>query len=646
MSRQAEYAHRTVARHSRVYWREPEDISRRLELEANPIKWLKHYHGEAFSRPFETPHITIIESAIKAYQSGGRLAVAAERGIGKSTILWALVEMLALSEKQPFPVCIPWSASSLKRAFKFWKSSLCFNPKLLADYPKICAPFAHSRGVSQRLTATTWDGGPNDGEQTGAQLAIGEGLIVLPSNTGCMGGATINGNPRGLNLPMPDGRVLRPTLALLDDVQDRAVAKSQTQIEETIQIIDGDIAGMGEAGQDLSMVMISNTIEDGDVMSHYLSSEQWESVRIPCVERWPDDWDGGDGKAAKAWAEIVSMAKNGEPYKTKYKQYRNKLCKGFKLSAPNTYQQNKEYPDAEFSVMALYFKMGKEAFHAEKQQKPLKQGTSVYTITTQTIMDKVTDRGAGVVPDTAQSIVAAIDVNYAVGLTWASVAYGAGLSHVIDYGRHDMALSRAMPEQELARMVYEAIISLAKTLAGKPYKINLATFDVRGWNYESAYNLSAVGSRAAGLPIIGCMGFGAKQYKPRYKNEGRKGVFWHDVIDTKRRRYIAYCSDFWREIAQKSWIGSIGSVGSCDLPKGNHREFAEQICREPLLSKVETPLGLRWEYATLPGHHDFGDVMHMAFMLADYIGMGTGGTVTVPKVQHKRNRRRVRHVSI
>jgi hypothetical protein len=167
--------------------------------------------------------------------------------------------------------------------------------------------------------------------------------------------------------------------------------------------------------------------------------------------------------------------------------------------------------------------------------------------------------------------------------------------------------------------------------------LGLAVFDIRGWNYEAAYNLSQAGARATGIPLIGGMGFGAKQYRPSYKTTGRKGSYWHETIDVKRRKYISYCSCFWREIAQKAWLGSFGAPGSCDLPRGNHREFAEQICREPLLSKMETPLGLRWEYASLPGHHDFGDVMHMAFMGADYLGMGTGGAVAPVARKKKAN---------
>jgi hypothetical protein len=140
------------------------------------------------------------------------------------------------------------------------------------------------------------------------------------------------------------------------------------------------------------------------------------------------------------------------------------------------------------------------------------------------------------------------------------------------------------------------------------------------------------------------MGFGARQYKPSYRSTGRRGNGWHIVTDARRREYVSYNADFWKEVAQKGWLGTPGAPGSCSLPKGKHQEFADQIVREPLLSKVETPLGTRWEYATLPGPHDMGDVMQMIYLGADALGMGTGGA-GVPR-RPRTNRRRVRHVRV
>jgi len=60
------------------------DPARRKRLEADPVRWLKHYMAATFTRPFETPHLQIIDGTMQAHATGGRFAVAAERGIGKS----------------------------------------------------------------------------------------------------------------------------------------------------------------------------------------------------------------------------------------------------------------------------------------------------------------------------------------------------------------------------------------------------------------------------------------------------------------------------------------------------------------------------------------------------------------------------------
>jgi hypothetical protein len=243
------------------------------------VRWLKHYLAATFTRPFETPHLQIIDGTMQAHQTGGRFAVAAERGIGKSTVLWGMVLYLSLSGQQRYPICVPWADKALKRAFRFWKMALCFNDALGADYPEYCAPFRHARGVPQRVMTTRWR---DTDAMTGAQLTVGEGIIVLPARRGCIGGSTINGNVRGLNHPQDDGTVLRPTLVLLDDVQDRGTAKSPVQVADTCDVIDGDVAGVGEAGRQVPMLMSGNCILPDDVMAHYLAHREWEGLRVPC----------------------------------------------------------------------------------------------------------------------------------------------------------------------------------------------------------------------------------------------------------------------------------------------------------------------------------------------------------------------------
>ena len=111
-------------------------------------------------------------------------------------------------------------------------------------------------------------------------------------------------------------------------------------------------------------------------------------------------------------------------------------------------------------------------------------------------------------------------------------------------------------------------------------------------------------------------------------------------------RFIAYNQHYWCEVAQRAWLGSVGAPGSCSLfkkTKGDHSEFAEQICREKLIEKFDGKAGTVWVWHSQPGWHDYGDAMYMAYVGAAWLGIGTAGTVPVKAAQR---RRAVRHIPV
>ena len=99
--------------HNTIERQECADPKRRAGFESDPKRWLKWYLAGAFTRPFEKPHDEIIAGAVEAHSTDGKFAVAGERGIGKSALLWGLVLYMALTGKRRFPVCVPWADKAL-----------------------------------------------------------------------------------------------------------------------------------------------------------------------------------------------------------------------------------------------------------------------------------------------------------------------------------------------------------------------------------------------------------------------------------------------------------------------------------------------------------------------------------------------------
>jgi hypothetical protein len=642
----AENVANLVNRRNMIVRVECEEPARRKRLEAKPEAWLKHYLGTTYTRPFEKPHKQIISGCIEAHETSGRFIVAAERGIGKSAVLWGMILYLKLSGKRKFPACVPWADKALKRAFRFWKNALCFNKLLLADYPEYCQPFAHSKGIAQRVPNVWWE---DTGELTGAQLTVGEGMIILTDQLGALGGSTINGNIRGLNHPQPDGTVLRPDIVLLDDVQDRGTAKSPVQVADTIAIIDGDVAGCGEVGRDMPMLMACNCIQIGDVSEHYLQSPEWNALKVPCIERWPDGWDDKHSKIKALWEDLHEKLMGDSGAVAFYKKHKKDITKGMILSAPAAFKGAEKCPDAFYGVIRMYFRMGEEAFMAERQQSPIDPvaQSGIYTLNPEIIMAKATQRKPLEVPEWVTSIIASTDINPSYALSTVVIGMGQDqTAALLWYGLHKLSISGDVSAAELARQLYAELAIHGKNLSQLPARPTFWGIDAGGAQFDPVIKFAEMAPQLCGIPAMGFTGRGARNYKPYGKTlvPAQRREQCHGCLDRKQGRvirWVAWNADYWKECAQRAWLGEIGQPGSISLPEGKHSEIAHQICADKLLGKGEIGGQMIWNFTRVPGRNDFGDAMAQGYAVHAFQGIGTGGGVAA-----KRQRRRPSGVTV
>lgn len=631
-SRQAAHAHAKSVSDATINRKKCADKKRRERLEASPEDWLRWYLAGTYSRPFETPHVEIIRGTVAASETGGRFCVAAERGIGKSAILWGMILFLKLTGKRKFPVCVPWADKALKRAFRFWKNALCFNERLLADYPEFCQPFAHAKGVAQRVPNVRWE---DTGNLTGAQLTVGEGLIVLPDGLGCLGGSTINGNIRGMNHPQEDGTLLRPDIVLLDDVQDRKVATSPVQVLDTIAIIDGDVAGCGDAGRDLPMLMACNCICKGDVAGHYLGHAEWTALRVPCIQSWPEGWNDKDSTARAAWDEWHAVVEDGGDDLVFYQKHRETMTRGMVLSAPAAFAGSDKCPDAFYGVIRMYFRMGRSAFMAERQQYPIDdvQALGPYTLTPEVIQSKaVSGRKVHERQEWMTRIVASTDCNPSRALSSALVGMGEDqTAAVIWYGLHPTAIGDDVPAAVFNRLLFDQLAAHGKALAALPVRPEVWAIDAGGKQFDAVVRFCEMSAQLCGIQAHAFTGRGSKNYRPSGKTAvGPTREQCHGCLDRKDGRVIrwtAWNADYWKEVAQRAWLGAVGSPGSLSLYEGNHGEFAAQVCGDKLMGKGEIGGQMIWNWHRVPGRNDFGDAVAQAYAAAAFNGIGTGGRV-------------------
>jgi hypothetical protein len=231
------------------------------------------------------------------------------------------------------------------------------------------------------------------------------------------------------------------------------------------------------------------------------------------------------------------------------------------------------------------------------------------------------------VPDWAQIVVAATDVNRSYAISSVIVAFGADQrAAVLWYGLQKMAVKDTFTEIETRRVIYEALAVEGRKLASMQCRPATWIIDAGGSPEGCVIGFAANAPQICGLQAVASFGRGWRNYRPTAgQNRIKIGEQWHRVFKSHAESWLLYNADYWREIAQKGWIGSPGAPGSCSLPAGNHAEFAAQVTREQLTGKDDVGGRTVWIWDSAPGPHDFGDCMHMAFVMAAASGIGTAG---------------------
>jgi len=630
--------------------RPPEDPERRERLEQDPEAWLMHYCGPSmFPFPFSDGHKAIIRETIEAAKTGTGAAVAAPRGEGKTTTLRGVAVYLVATGVVRFPVLVGWKHRDAKTAMRLWLRMLSESPEFAADYNEFTAPFIHSTHATA-LKNLAWR---QSGKPCGAMVDNADHLVTLPNSLGAVAARSAQGDAKGLNAILPDGTILRPDFVIFDDAQDVKRADNPTAIADTIDVLENVFLGMAGPQKRLTAAAACTVEAENDVSEHWLARPGWRSLRVSRIEEWPGGGTGGDWPDskcdhAKMWDEWNQIrVTDGEDEALKhYKANKEGMTEGMRVSWGERYDRERGDPDAFYAAMWDRYNQGADVFARGQQNRPLKKGVSLYTLTAKVIESRNNGTPAGVVPEWSARVVASTDVNPSYALSTTIVAFGRDQrAAVLWYGLHDMhgMIQKGMTDAEQRKIIYEQLAKHGESLAGLPCRPNLWVIDGGGSPAGTVIDFSAASPQICGLEAVCAFGRAANQYRPTGKHKIFPGEEHHRVFQDSTHQWLIFNADYWRELHQRGWTGSPGAPGSCSLPVGNHGDFAAQICREPLLGKGEVGGRMRWEWGALPGPHDYGDTMTMCYMGAAACGIGTAGAVEKRKPQKRRG---IRHVGI
>lgn len=579
---------------------------RRARCERDARAFLETYFGAKFYHPWSKAHLTIISKGQQAVLDGGLFWMAAPRGSGKSVITKGLALWAGLFGHRPFIVPIGATAGAAEEILDDIKGEIETNDLLLEDFPEVCYPIRQLEGIANRCK-----GQLADGERTRIRWKARE--IILPTIAGSKASGTIiraagiTGRIRGMSHLREDGVLLRPSLVLVDDIQDEDSAWSKEQCVKRERTLSGAVLGLAAPGTKIAGIATSTVIREGDVADRHVDPKvkpEWNGERISAMVTFPTN--------RKLWDEyneirIASLqAGRGIADATRfYAANRAAMDEGAEAYWPERF--NPDEISAVQNLMNMLF-ADEESFHCEMQNRPVKRQTQE-EFKPEHVLAKINRLPRNLVPLAATRLTAFIDIQgtilYYVALATADDFTGA----IVDYGawpkqsRNYYAARDAQPSildvapgKQLEGAIYSALTSLTEELLGKDWKkengsslkIERCLVDA---NWGTSTNVVKTFCRQSKYSAILLPSHGRFQgatsapistYTP--KPGERLGEEW--MIRTAggaAMRHVIWSTNHWKTFHAARWKAAMGDAGSWSLFGSNpheHRMFGDHLTVE------------------------------------------------------------------
>jgi len=578
------------------------DPKRRERGRADPEFYLRAYFPHVFYNPFVADQREIIGDGIACIRYGGRQAVAAERGGGKTSIIKGLMTWGLNYGILKYPVAVAASGPYAKRILADIKSEYETNQLLLADFPEICVPIQALEGANQRAGVQTVNGQRTMLKWSGEliQFPTVEGSPASGSMVSTTG---IDGAIRGLVY-----RGQRPDFVFLDDIDTRESAESVIQTSQRSRIIDQDIGGLAGPGERMAMLMACTILNRRCIAFRYTDRDQmpaWNGKRQRLLVTMP--------KNAESWAEYIQMRqedqakgdKHGRRAHAYYAAHRAEMDEGAEVSNPYRFigEPLADGTEQELSTLEHCYNLiadnGRGNFDTELQNDPpAESDPETNNIQAYDIQKRLNGLDRGVIPSWSQVVTAYIDV-HGRSLNWVVLASDSGLrGAVIDYGVDvvNSPQQGRLNDPENRDAVDHAILSALLTWrdrerdygwpaeTGEVKHANLVLVD-SGWRPDPVY--AFVKSTAGGyMPSKGHgTGRGMRKYgEPRQGEAKTVGPHWNISRLPEFGVNLANIDvDHWKRTTHDGFLAPESRPGSLTLFGTNphtHGAYAVQVIAE------------------------------------------------------------------
>ena len=582
----------------------------------------------------------------KAIRYGGNVALALQRGGGKTTITEGVTGWAIASGLRRFIITLAKNKEEATGLLENIKRIFDSTPAVLEDFPEICHPIWRLRGSNLLARGQLYLG-----ELTNVSWMRDQ--VTFPTIPGsAASGARIRtvgmrGAIRGKNMLMPDGEKVRPDFIFIDDIQDKDSAQNPNTVDKYRKKLETDVAGLVGPGKALAQVMTCTVIAPDDLSDQYLTPGKrpplWNGMRFKMVEKMPTEmtlWE--------TYRDILYTEGLGDA-DAFYKKNRKAMEAGAVVPWADNF-----IPGLELNALHAAMKIWANSeltFLAEYQNEPPVGTDGTIVVSAETIRKRLNGLERDEVPAGAQAITAGVDVHgdilYYCVIAWKDDTTG----FVIDYGTYPeqsrdyfqkresglKTLKKRFPGMKVEGAVLMGLADLLERLLRKKYRtgddrlIQIEKIIVdSGYSHDQVEGaIIRIGATTAVVPskghYVGVNGTPLAEWKKRPKR--KKGVYM--VLDRVPGRKLPVCyhdANYWKsavhdalgmEVGERCSLSLWGKLGD------RHRMFSEHLNAETVTSVTggRNKFDLWKEKPNLDNH--LFDATKMAFAASRMIGIMT-----------------------
>ena len=630
----------------------PKNINRRLNAMQDCGLFLQTYFHDVFFEPFTTDRIDMMESIIRAARYGGDQAIAGTRGEGKTKLAIYTALFLTLTGLSTFPIVIGKNQRKSENELKTVREKLQQSELLLADFPELSVPLQAIGGWSSRARMQTCCG-----EFTNSEL--GADHLIYPtikrhqlpddwpdeiesvSRGQVIASIGVDGGVRGTNY-----RDKRPSIAIIDDIEDRQAAESDAIIEKNEDIVEKDIAGLASSAKRVARVFLC-TIQNRKCLAFkYTDPKQkpsWKGKRYRKMIRRPDRMD----LVQQYMTLRIEREENDPDARVAFrfwKDNRSELERDCEISNPSSFNADphEDGEPLELSAIQSYFNKvadwGEEAVATEIDNDPPEQvGPQGSGLSWQIVAGRLNGMDRGQLPANAATVTAAIDLGKYL-CHWVVMAWWKGAGGcVIDYGRAEViGTDRAIDNQASEPHVYRALLNWRDEILQKQYvdaagtRRNVdAVFVDSGTFTDAAYQFVR---DVHGAPFFVSKGIGNYRDKTVETDKIKPGNHLHAAYQEAQSLWLYEMdTDYWKQFVHERFLTPTfddqnflrrGALSLFNQPNDRkHTAYAQHIVSEELVSEFKEGKGVKTYWNVVNDNNHWLDATYMAAAAASARGI-------------------------